>query len=66
MQGFAATPAVRRIHSGMSDGPAWRGRARAALDQYFEQRSFPRTMLSIVLIITGLCGFLVSYGLLPS
>jgi hypothetical protein len=48
----------------MNDEPAWRGRARAALERYFEHRSFPRTMLSFVLIITGLCGFLVSYGLL--
>jgi hypothetical protein len=48
----------------MNDEPAWRDRARAALENYFERRSFPRTMLSLVLIITGLCGFLVSYGLL--
>ena len=39
-------------------------RARAALEAYFERRSFPRTMLSLVLIITGLCGFFVSYLLL--
>ena len=48
----------------MNDEPAWHARARSALERYFERRSFPRMMLSFVLIITGLCGFLVSYGML--
>ena len=48
----------------MTVEPNWRRRARAALEAYFERRSFPRTMLSLLLTITGLCGFLISYALL--
>ena len=42
----------------------WRGRATAALEAYFEKRSFPRTMLTLVLMLSGVAGFLVSYALL--
>ena len=42
----------------------WRRRAIAALDAYFERRSYPRTMLTLLLLLAGAAGFLVSYGLL--
>lgn len=42
----------------------WRKRATAALEAYFERRSYPRTMLTLVLFLAGAAGFLVSYGLL--
>jgi hypothetical protein len=52
----------------MSDGPVtsakWRARLTAALGAYFERRSYPRTMLTLVLLLAGAAGFLVSYGLL--
>jgi hypothetical protein len=44
--------------------PQWRQRARMGLEAYFRRHSFPRTALAIVLVITGLFGFLVSFGLL--
>ena len=42
----------------------WRKRATAALEAYFERRSYPRTMLTLLLLLAGAAGFLVSYGLL--
>lgn len=42
----------------------WRARVRNALEAYFRRRSFPRITLSLVLIITGAFGFLISYGML--
>ena len=36
----------------------------AALHNYFERRSYPRTMLGLLLLLAGATGFLVSYGLL--
>ena len=42
----------------------WRRRATAALQAYFEKRSYPRTMLTLVLMFAGAAGFLVSSGLL--
>lgn len=48
----------------MSFDPNWRARAKAGLETYFRRRSFPRLMLGILLLITGLIGFFVSYALL--
>jgi hypothetical protein len=45
-------------------GFKWRERARRALENYFRRRSLPRVMLGLVLMITGIIGFTVSYGLL--
>lgn len=42
----------------------WRSRTRSALQAYFRRRSFPRLTLSVILLITGVCGFLISYLLL--
>ena len=42
----------------------WRRRVTAALRNYFERRSYPRTMLGLLLLLAGATGFLVSYGLL--
>jgi hypothetical protein len=43
----------------MSD--KWPAHARATLRRYFEKRSAPRTIVSLLLILTGFFGFLVSY-----
>lgn len=52
----------------MSDDPRapskWRTRATAALRRYFEERSYPRTILTLLLLLSGAAGFLVSAGLL--
>ncbi len=48
----------------MKSNAAWRRRATAALAAYFRQRSFPRTVLALVLLVTGLAGFLLSYAML--
>ena len=48
----------------MNDPAAWRSRANDALEAYFRRRSFPRLMLSLLLLLTGVTGFLVSYGML--
>ena len=42
----------------------WRARATAALQRYFEERSYPRTMLTLLLLLAGAPGFLVSAGML--
>lgn len=42
----------------------WRERARRALEQYFEKRSSPRLILSLVLVLTGLASLVVSLELL--
>jgi len=48
----------------MTFDPNWRCRARAALERYFERRSYPRTVLTLLLIITGLVAFFASYAML--
>lgn len=48
----------------MDESRKWRSRARAALEGYFKKRSFPRLMLGLILLVTGLVGGAVSYGLL--
>jgi hypothetical protein len=48
----------------MNEPKKWRSRARAALEGYFQKRSFPRLMLGLILLVTGLVGGTVSYGLL--
>jgi len=48
----------------MSRAAMWHRRARSALESYFERHSFPRTMVTLILIITAVCGFLISYALL--
>lgn len=42
----------------------WQPRAKAKLTSYFSRRSFPRVALSLVLSLTGIVGFLLSYGML--
>jgi hypothetical protein len=42
----------------------WRGRTKAALEAYFARRSYPRVMLTLLVIITGVAAFFVSYALL--
>lgn len=42
----------------------WRTRARRALERYFEKRSAPRLILSVLLILTGTAGLLISFLLL--
>ncbi len=46
------------------DKVKWKARARLALAGYFQKHSFPRLALSLVLIVTGGVGFLVSVLLL--
>ena len=48
----------------MPDSEKFRSRARAALEGYFRKRSYPRLVLSLILALTGLVGFGVSYELL--
>lgn len=48
----------------MSDKDKWPAHARATLRRYFEKRSAPRSIVSLLLILTGLFGFLVSYAAL--
>lgn len=43
---------------------AWRTKARAALAAYFRRRSLTPLTLGFFLVLTGLCGFLISFGLL--
>lgn len=50
----------------MSENLRWRDRARHGLKGYFERRGFPRVMLSIILLATGLAGFGISYFLLKA
>jgi hypothetical protein len=42
----------------------WRDRSRLALERYFERHSFPKLMLSLILCVTGVAGFGISYELL--
>jgi hypothetical protein len=42
----------------------WRQRAKLALEGYFRRRSLPRLALSLLLILTGGVGFLISFALL--
>jgi hypothetical protein len=39
----------------------WRNRARQALERYFQKRSAPRLILSLLLVLTGAAGFAVSF-----
>lgn len=48
------------------DPQKMRGRAKRALRQYFEKRGSPRSMLALVILLTGLAGFGISLGLLKS
>ena len=48
----------------MSTKAKWRSKATEALESYFRRRSYPRTMLTLLLLLTGIAGFLVSYALL--
>lgn len=47
----------------MSEHLHWRQKAQLALQAYFERRSRPRVILSVVLIAAGLVGLLASIGL---
>lgn len=46
----------------MSDENKWPSHARATLRRYFQKRSAPRAIVSLLLIMAGLFGFLVSYA----
>lgn len=46
----------------MSDKNEWPSHARATLRRYFQKRSAPRTIVSLLLIVTGFFAFLVSYS----
>lgn len=46
----------------MSDKSEWPAHARATLRRYFQKRSAPRTIVSLLLILTGFFAFLVSYA----
>jgi hypothetical protein len=48
----------------VSPDQKWRGRARKALENYFSRRSYPKAILTLLLMLTGLVGFFVSYALL--
>ncbi len=48
----------------MEEQNVWRSRARASLEAYFRRRSFPRLTLSLLLLLTGVTGFLISYAML--
>jgi fatty acid desaturase len=47
----------------MNEHLHWRRKARLALEAYFERRSRPRVILTVVLIAAGLVGLLASIGL---
>ncbi len=49
-----------------SDNDKIRSRAKRALQRYFEKRTSPRFMLSVVIVLTGLVGFGISAVLLKS
>ncbi len=42
----------------------WRAKVRAALEAYFQRRSYPRSILTLLILLTGAVGFLLSYGML--
>lgn len=46
----------------MSDKNEWPAHARATLQRYFQKRSAPRTIVSLLLILTGFFAFLISYA----
>lgn len=46
--------------------PLTRGRLRVALERYFEKRRSPRFMLALIILLTGLVGFGLSYFLLKA
>lgn len=48
----------------MTSHPKWRLRARAALEAYFHNHSFPRLTLGLIVAISGFVGFLLSHLLL--
>ena len=48
----------------MDSHPKWRLRARAALEAYFRERSFPRLTLGLLVTVAGFAGFLISHYLL--
>src|SRR5687768_3661391 len=53
--GFHKTPAF------MNDENKWRAHVRSTLRGYFQKRSAPRAIVSLLLILAGFFGFLVSY-----
>ena len=48
----------------MKSKAAWRSRVKAALNAYFLRRSYPRTILGLIVLLTGIIGFLLSFGML--
>ena len=48
----------------MASSRNWRLRARAALEAYFRDRSYPRFILVLLVTIAGFVGFLISHTLL--
>jgi len=47
----------------MTMKPNWRARAKRGVERYFEERSYPRLILGLSLLLTGLAGFGISQGL---
>lgn len=60
--GFGASPTRGWFNPIMSDKNNWPAHARGTLRQYFQKRSAPRTIVSLLLILTGFFAFLVSYA----
>ena len=48
----------------MTEPDKWRSRALRGLEEYFRKRGFPRLTLGLVLLLTGLTGFGISFFLL--
>lgn len=48
----------------MSVPSKWRQHARKALENYFSKRSYPRAILSLIILITGLAGYIISFAML--
>jgi len=50
----------------MMDNERFKERARRGLSRYFEQKRSPRSMLSLIILVTAMAGFGISFGLLKS
>lgn len=48
----------------MNDPEKWRSKLRAVLEAYLRRRSMPRCILGLLLVLTGVCGYLISFSLL--
>jgi hypothetical protein len=46
----------------MTDGNKWHAHVRSTLRRYFQKRSAPRAIVSLLLVLAGFFGFLLSYA----